>query len=58
MGVSRAPPRASSEPKGAAWGVVDVVPLSSPPEVGNTACGSGKMVRGEDTETTRSRARR
>lgn len=54
--MSRAPPSDSSEPRVEAW--VEVVPLSSPPAVGSTANGRGKIVRGEETETTRSSARR
>lgn len=59
MGVSKAPPSDSSDPSVEDCGFgIDVVPLSRPPALGKTACGSGKIVRGEETDTTRSRARR
>jgi hypothetical protein len=54
MGVRRAPPRDSSEPRAEGREEpVDVVPLRRPLAVGRTA-----RVRGEETDVTRSRARK
>jgi hypothetical protein len=59
MGVRSAPPRDSSEPRvGVVELIADVVPLRSPPDVGRTANGRGNKSSGDDTETTRSSARR
>jgi hypothetical protein len=56
IGVRSAPPRDSSEPS--VLGGVDVVPFKSPGALGSTAWGSGNMFKGDETETTLSKARR